>query len=106
MTYKNYEIRLLIKLVLLFAVMTGVAWLLINKYFLYMALAIPVLLYQMYDIYKMLKKAQDELQEFVESVHYRDFSRYFNVKQAPSELQPLRLGFNEINSTFKVISKE
>jgi signal transduction histidine kinase len=28
------------------------------------------------------------------------------VKHAPVELQPLRIGFNEINSTFKVISKE
>jgi len=60
----------------------------------------------MYDIYRMLKKAQDEVQEFVESIHYRDFSRYFNVKHAPAELQPLRQGFNDINSTFKVISKE
>jgi signal transduction histidine kinase len=60
----------------------------------------------MYDIYRMLKKAQNEVQEFVESIHYRDFSRYFNVKHAPAELQTLRQGFNEINSTFKVISKE
>ena len=91
MTYKKYEIRLLIKVVLLFAVLVGAAWLLVNKYYLYMGLTIPVLLYQMYDIYRMLKKAQDEVREFVESVHYRDFSRYFNVKQAPSELHLLRM---------------
>jgi len=106
MTYKKYEIRLLIKVVLLFAVLAGAAWLLVNKYYLYMGLTIPVVFYQVYDIYRMLKKAQDEVREFVESVHYRDFSRYFNVKQAPSELQTLREGFNEINTTFKVISKE
>lgn len=106
MIYKKYEIRLLIKVVLLFAVLAGAAWLLVSRYYLYMGLTIPVLLYQMYDIYRMLKKAQDEVREFVESVHYRDFSRYFNVKQAPSELQTLREGFNEINTTFKVISKE
>jgi signal transduction histidine kinase len=106
MTYKKYEIRLLIKVILLFAVLAGAAWLLVNKYYLYMGLTIPVVFFLMYDIYRMLKKAQDEVREFVESVHYRDFSRYFNVKQAPSELQPLREGFNEINTTFKVISKE
>ncbi len=71
-----------------------------------MGLSVPVVLFQIYDIFNMLKKAQEEVQEFVEAVHYRDFSRYFNVKQAPSELQSLREGFNEINSTFKVISKE
>jgi signal transduction histidine kinase len=106
MKFKKHEWRLLLKLALLFAMFAFVAWLLVNKKIVYLILLIPVLLYQMYDIYKMLKKAQDEVQEFVESVHYRDFSRFFNVKQAPSELQPLRQGFNEINSTFKVISKE
>ena len=104
--FKKYEWRLVIKLAALFLVMSAAAWLLINKEFLYVSLLLPVLLFLMYIIYRMLKKAQDEVQEFVESIHYRDFSRHFNVKQAPSELQLLRKGFNDINSTFKVISKE
>jgi signal transduction histidine kinase len=54
----------------------------------------------------LLKRAQDEVKEFAESIHYRDFSRYFNVKTAPTELQPLREGFNEINNTFKEIRSE
>jgi signal transduction histidine kinase len=62
--------------------------------------------YQVVEFIRFQHKAQDELNQFVESVHYRDFSRYFDVKHAPAELQPLRKGFNEINSTFKVISKE
>jgi signal transduction histidine kinase len=106
MTFKKYQWRLLIRVVLLFAVLAATAWFLVSKNYLYMGLMIPVIVFQMYDIYRMLKKAQDEVQEFVESVHYRDFSRHFNVKQAPAELQPLREGFNEINTTFKVISKE
>jgi nitrogen fixation/metabolism regulation signal transduction histidine kinase len=59
-----------------------------------------------YDLYRYQKKAEVELKQFVESVHYRDFTRYFDVKHAPTELQPLRKGFNEINTAFKVISKE
>lgn len=106
MTFKRYEWRLSIKVVLLFVVLATAAWFLVHKNYLYAGLLITVTLFQLYDIYRMLKKAQDEVQEFVESVHYRDFSRYFNVKQAPAELQTLRKGFNEINSTFKVISKE
>ena len=34
------------------------------------------------------------------------FSRHFDVKHAPAELQSLRKGFNDINSAFKVISSE
>jgi two-component system nitrogen regulation sensor histidine kinase NtrY len=52
------------------------------------------------------KKAQDEVNQFVESIHYRDFSRHFDERRAPNELKPLRKGFNEINSTFKLISRE
>ena len=106
MTFKKYDWRLFFRLALLFLVMMLLAWFVINKYFLLLALLLPVGIFLMYSIYNMLKKAQDEVQEFVESIHYRDFSRYFNVKQAPAELQTLRKGFNDINSTFKVISKE
>lgn len=106
MKYNNYQVRILIKVALLFVVLAAGAWLLVNKNFLFTGLLAPLLAFQLYDIYRMLKKAQEEVKEFVESVHYRDFSRYFNVKQAPAELQPLREGFNEINTTFKVISRE
>jgi two-component system, NtrC family, nitrogen regulation sensor histidine kinase NtrY len=106
MFYKRYEWRLFIRIVLLFAVLFAEAWLILKGYYLYAAVLCSVLVIQFYDLYRLLKKAQDEVREFAESVHYRDFSRYFNVKTAPAELQPLREGFNEINTTFKVISRE
>jgi len=62
--------------------------------------------FQVIDFYRLHKKSQEEIRQFVESVHYRDFSRNYNVIHAPVDLQSLREGFNEINSTFKVISKE
>jgi two-component system, NtrC family, nitrogen regulation sensor histidine kinase NtrY len=106
MLFKRYETRLIIRIALLFAVVFAIAWLILNKLYFYAAAVSPILFYQLFDLFKLLKNAQDEVKEFAESVHYRDFSRYFNVKQAPAELQPLREGFNEINSTFKVISRE
>jgi two-component system, NtrC family, nitrogen regulation sensor histidine kinase NtrY len=104
--FKRYEFRLFIRLVLLFAIMFVAALLLVKHYYLYAAVTAPILIYQFYDLYQLLNKAQNEVKEFAESIHYRDFSRHFNVKHAPAELQPLREGFNEINSTFKVISRE
>ncbi|HTF31442.1 MAG TPA: HAMP domain-containing sensor histidine kinase, partial [Flavitalea sp.] len=74
--------------------------------FIYLTILIPVIIYQVVEFYRFQRKAHTELGQFVESVHYRDFSRYFDVKHAPVDLQPLRQGFNEINSTFKDISKE
>lgn len=106
MIFRSTGNKLFIKVLLLFTVLCVAAWLLVRSEFKFLVLLLPVLAYQLVDLYKSQRKAQDELDQFVESVHYRDFSRYFDVKHAPAELQPLRHGFNEINSTFKVISKE
>ncbi|MBX3254611.1 MAG: HAMP domain-containing histidine kinase [Chitinophagaceae bacterium] len=106
--FKKYEWRILVRVLLLFATLSVTAFLLVKGagWYIYLALTLPVIAYQLIDFYRFHKKAQDEVSQFVESVHYRDFSRHFDVKQAPLELQPLRRGFNDINTTFKVISKE
>ncbi|WP_290793488.1 sensor histidine kinase [Flavihumibacter sp. UBA7668] len=98
--------KLLLKVLLLFAVLCGAAWLMAAAQYRFLFLVIPLAIFLLYDLYRYQQKAQNELRQFVESVHYRDFTRYFDVKHAPSELQPLRKGFNEINTAFKVISKE
>ena len=99
--------RISIRVFLLFTTLTTVAFLLVHEWgYVYLLLVLPIISYQLVELYRFQRKAQDELQQFVESVHYRDFSRYFDVKHAPAELQSLREGFNQINSTFKIISKE
>lgn len=65
-----------------------------------------IILYQLIEFYRYHFKGQRELEQFVESIRYRDFSRHFSVKKAPLELRSLREGFNQITSTFKEISKE
>ncbi|MET4081807.1 two-component system nitrogen regulation sensor histidine kinase NtrY [Pedobacter sp. UYP30] len=102
----NYQWRILIRVILQLLTLCVLSFLLVTGRYIYIILVFPVLIFQLIDIFKFHLNAQREVEQFVESVHYRDFSRYFNVKQAPSELQPLRKGFNEINSTFKVISRE
>src|SRR5579871_5196394 len=106
MIFKQYHVRLLIRVALLFITLTIAALLVVKGTFIYFVVLLPVIAFQLVDFYRFNRKAQDELQQFVESVHYRDFSRHFDVKRAPLELQPLRKGFNEINTTFKVISRE
>ncbi len=98
--------RIFIRVLLLFITLLSFAFIIAGKNYTYLLLLVPVICYQLLELYRFQRKAQDELQQFVESVHYRDFSRYFDVKHAPAELQPLREGFNQINTTFKVMSKE
>lgn len=104
--FKQYEWRIIIRVALMFITISISSYLLVTGLYLYEVIVAPVILLQIIDFFKFHKKAQDEVEQFVESVHYRDFSRYFDVKHAPLELQPLRKGFNDINATMKVISKE
>ena len=106
MTIKNFEWRIFLRVFLILITLTAAAFLVVKGWFLYLVFVAPVILYQVIEFYRFHKKAYDELSQFVESIHYRDFSRNFDVKHAPVELQPLRKGFNEINTTFKIISKE
>ncbi len=98
--------RILVRVILQLLTLCVAAFLLVTAKYMYLLLVLPIIIFQLMDFFKFHLKAQKEVEQFVESVHYRDFSRYFNVKQAPSELQPLRKGFNEINNTFKIISRE
>lgn len=106
MIFKKYEWRILVRVLLLFVTLAVTSFILVSGWYMYLAFAFPVVIYQVTDLYRFQRKAHNELDQFVESVHYRDFSRYFDVKHAPAEIQSLRKGFNEINTTFKVISKE
>src|SRR6516162_2996319 len=104
--FENYHGRILVRVALIFLTMICASFVFVKGMYLYLSIIIPVIVFQLIDFYRFNRKAQDEVEQFVESIHYRDFSRYFDEKHAPLELKPLRKGFNEINTTFKVISKE
>lgn len=87
----------------------GIALILVlidRGWYFYLILAVPLVLWLCYEVYQVQARVYSEFSEFVESVHYRDFSRYFNVRQAPLELQNQRKGFNEIIKEFKILSRE
>jgi len=106
MIFKRYEWRLVLRVVLMLITLTATSWLVVSGNMLFLVITVPLVVYEVIDLIRFQKKAQDEVSQFVESIHYRDFSRHFDVRKAPNELKPLRKGFNEINTTFKLISRE
>ena len=104
--FKRYQERILIRVLLMFLWCSAASFLLIKGWYGYLFISLLLVIAQLLDFYNFHRKAQQEVEQFVESIHYRDFSRYFDVKEAPLELQSLRQGFNEINTTFKTVSRE
>ena len=106
MEFKRFEWKIIKRLILLIITCLGGSWLVIQGYYIYLLIPLAIFIYQIYDFYIFNRKAYDEIATYVEAVHYRDFSRHFNVKEAPNELKTLREGFNEINDTIKDITLE
>ncbi|NOW94038.1 PAS domain-containing sensor histidine kinase [Mucilaginibacter sp. SG564] len=106
MIFNRYEWRLLLRVFLMFLALVAAAFVIVSGKPLYLVIFVPLIVYAVIEMIRFQKKAQDEVNQFVESIHYRDFSRHFDVRRAPNELKPLRKGFNDINTTFKLISRE
>jgi two-component system nitrogen regulation sensor histidine kinase NtrY len=104
--FKRYQERILIRVLAMFLTLSVASFFLVKGWYDRLVLMLLVIIVQLVDFYNFHRKAQQEVEQFVESIHYRDFSRYFDVKEAPLELQSLRQGFNEINNTFKSVSRE
>lgn len=106
MKYKRSGLSIFLRTAFAFVSLFLLTLCILKAWYVPLAALVPLVAWQLYDFYRFNKKAQQEVEQFVESIHYRDFTRHFEVTNAPAELQPFRYGFNQINSTFKLISRE
>ncbi|MCM4161478.1 HAMP domain-containing histidine kinase [Antarcticibacterium flavum] len=106
MIYKNYRRFLLIRLVILFGLLTVLAFS-ISYSNTYIAAGATILsLYFMYNLYRFTTRRFLEMDDFFESVRYRDFSRWFVEDKGPQDIRKLHVGFNEVNRTIREINSE
>jgi len=106
MIFKSGHTKIIIRLLLLLLSFAAVGLSLVHHKNLFVYAFSILLFFQLIDLFRFYTRIQKEVEAFSESIHYRDFTRRYDTKHAPSELEPLRKGFNEINDTFKTISKE
>ena len=106
MKSNSFEAKLILRVALLLLTLSTPAVVILYGMSEMLVFLLPVMAYQVYELISFTKQAQEEFKQFIESVHYRDFSRHFNEEQAPTQLNTLRKGYNEINSTFKALSTE
>jgi two-component system nitrogen regulation sensor histidine kinase NtrY len=106
MIFRTYKWQLLLRVLTLFALLCIAAYSVTSSKYIYTLAAAPLVMYMIYSIMSQYNKVQQEVQEFAEAVHYRDFSRHYAIQSAPANVQVLRKGFNDINTTFKTINRE
>ena len=114
MGYRKYKLALLLRVAMLFLLLVALAiaiavldlkknlplaMVIITPIFLFVVLALR-------NLFNFTLRRFDEMDDFFESVKYRDFSRWFAVKSGPPDIRELHIGFNKVNETFKNINRE
>ena len=106
MIFKSTEAKIILRILLMLVTLCCTSWILMKGWYIYLIFLVPIIVYQCTELFRFHSKARKELELFVESVQYRDFSRHFDVKHASNDVQVLREGFNRIIDTFKKITQE
>jgi len=106
MIYKTYFFSLIIRVLILLVAMTAIAYGINynNDYALIGGTFVTII--SLYNLYVFVVRRFIEIDDFFESVKYRDFTRTFSEERGPRDIRKLHKGFNLVNSTFKEINKE
>ncbi|WP_439882618.1 sensor histidine kinase [Pontibacter sp. MBLB2868] len=106
MVFRSFQWNLLLRIGLLLLTLSLPALVIAKGWPEILVFLVPVIVYQVLELFNFLKKAQDELVQFIDSVHNRDFSRHFDARYTSAQFHMLRKGFNEITTTLKNINRE
>ena len=106
MTYKHYIGYLLFRISLLFISLTVLACALVERNYVVVAIATVSSIFITYNLCRFTLKRIKAIDDFFESVKYRDFSRWFVEGKGPKDIQMLHKAFNEVNRTIKEINNE
>jgi two-component system nitrogen regulation sensor histidine kinase NtrY len=69
MIFKRYEWRLVIRVLFLFITLLSASFVVIDGQYIYLFGIVPIILYQLVDMVRFQDKAQEEISQFVESIH-------------------------------------
>jgi len=102
---EKVKVNILLRTAGLFITLCLAAYLIISERYTYFLLLGPIIVYQLYLIYRNQFMLYREVDQFSQALYYRDFSRNFNSNSI-SELKPLYSNFNDISRLFQQVSRE
>ncbi len=104
MAYKTHSIYLLAKILILLLCLILLAYAIVNAHH-YLTFGAGILsLLAFLNLHKFLLRRFTEIDDFFESVKYRDFSRRFVEDLGPRDIRQLHKGFNEVNRVVREIN--
>ncbi len=102
---EKVKLKILLRTLILLVSLCIAAYFMVTGSYTYFLLLGPVIIYQLYLIYRNQLMLYREVEQFSQALYYRDFSRNFNTNSV-SELKPLYSNFNEISRLFQQVSRD
>ncbi|MBJ7881848.1 sensor histidine kinase [Gelidibacter salicanalis] len=106
MTYKSYLAALTIRVIGLLIALTLLAFGMVSFHTYAIIGGVLLSIIAVYGLYRFVIKRFLEVDDFFESVKYRDFSRWFVETKGSQDIRELHKGFNLVNKTIKKIDSE
>lgn len=106
MTFKSYHNGVLIRILLLVIIIGVLAYCVLESYYLAATGSLVVLILITNEFFRFLSRRFTIIEDFFESVKYRDFSRNYLEKNKSSDIQSLYQGFNTVNEVMREINSE
>lgn len=104
MNYKGYILKLFFRIFILIALILGLIYSIKSNQTTYIILLSFGIIICFINLYQFIKRRFSAIDDFFESVKYRDFSRWFPEDRGPKDIRFLYTGFNEVNRTIKEIN--
>jgi two-component system, NtrC family, nitrogen regulation sensor histidine kinase NtrY len=107
MTYKNFRLNIIIRVILIVITSYILATVLqIGMYFMTPFLLIILILVQVFSLINYIEKTNRIVTSFLESVRFSDFSRTFQAEGLGSSFDNLKKAFNKVIEDFQKIRNE
>ena len=114
MAYRKFKLSLTLRIAVIFILLMALAFA-INKFdfktntlisSISIAPIVLIIILALSNLFKFITRRHKSINNFFESVKYRDFSQWFNEDSRSKDIRELHKGFNEVNQTIRDIKKE
>jgi len=106
MIFKSYHSGILFRILILVLVLSGLVFTFFKSYFIGIGVFLIFTIILIYELFRYLSRRFEVMDDFFESVKYRDFSRRYLEENKSKDIKRLYAGFNTVNRTVREMNSE
>lgn len=106
MIFKSYHSGILLRILILSLALCGLVFSIFKSYFIGAGAFLIFIVILIYEFFRFLSRRFEVIDDFFESVKYKDFSRLYLEENKSKDIKRLYTGFNTVNRVVREINSE